>query len=348
MCGIIGALGPYTFTEKEKAIIRDMFYLDTVRGKDSSGCIIHNQTSSEKAYVEKALGLPNNLEISSEYNKRFNTPFNVFVGHNRKATSGAVNASNAHPFKKGSIIGVHNGTLHRADIDRLGKLSLIKDPKSVTDTELLYDVLSVHGIKTVWKNITGAATLVWMDEEDESINFASNGKRPFFYWVSPTSRMFFASEPWMLLVAVSRVFEGMDVKPIKLKHNIHYQVTREMKQGKKIGFHSHIVQTELPKTSFSWDKVYHDSTYTPHNNRHRNRYYPVVSKEVAKPIKKIEQVPFHGLIPREDGTFMSINELSKSSCSFCHDPLYFGKCKLYSADLQMCDECVSIQEHLQP
>ena len=366
MCGIIGALGPYPFTEKEKAIVKDMFYLDTVRGKDSSGCIIYNHMNSDGAFVEKALGLPNSLEVKSEFSKKFDNPFNVFVGHNRKATSGAISSDNAHPFKKGSVIGVHNGTLHRGDIERLGKLSLIKDPKSVTDTELLYDVLAIHGIKTVWKNISGAATLVWMDEKDESVNFASNGKRPFFYWISPTSRMFFASEPWMMLVAISRIFEGMEVKPIQLKHNIHYRVTREIKKGKKIGFHSHIVQTELPKSNFSWEKIYNDGVYVPHHNRFGTRYYPVstevkklppkggangdgpAKKQAVPPVKKIDQIPFAGMIQRDDGTFVKIEELSKLTCSFCHDPLYFGKCKLYSIDLQMCDECVAIQEHLQP
>ena len=36
----------------------------------------------------------------------------AIIGHNRSATIGNITKDNAHPFRKGDLVGVHNGTIH--------------------------------------------------------------------------------------------------------------------------------------------------------------------------------------------------------------------------------------------
>ena len=363
MCGITGAVGPWAMSEREKTVCRDLMYLSTLRGKDSTGTIFFNHAAPDTAQAFKVLGLPNSLESTEDYQKRFNEPFSTMINHNRKATMGGVTLRGAHPYRKGSIIGVHNGTLSKPDIDRLAPMSGLENPKKVTDTELLYDVLSRTSPQTIWSNITGAATLVWLDTEDNSVNFASNGKRPFFYWLSPAKRLFFASEPWMLVVAICRIFETYEVSPVKLEKNKHYKVTRSGRNSS--GMTNHIVQHDLKESEIQWEAFYRGNEYS-HYTPHRHRYqYPseknrndqktpaillpdgATSPLVPEGNQESKHTQLPKSIQREDGTTITSDEFLELRCSFCQDPLIYDNCTLHAADLQLCDECWTVKEHIE-
>ena len=354
MCGIMGTFGLWGLTDKEKKITRELFYLDAIRGFDSSGCVMYNHMRSDDFFTAKEVGLPNELEAIEDYRTYFRSGFNAFIGHNRKATTGTISRDNAHPFHKGNIIGVHNGTLSEIDISRLLPYSDRDCAKDITDTELLYEVMAQHGVQHVWSNIWGAATLVWMDLTDGSMNFASNGKRPFHYWVNPSGRMFFASEAWMLGVAVNRTTK-VDVLPVELPKDIHFKVTRfPGKQGPD-GLHierTSLVPLEKPIVDYT---TYYRGTskYYPYQNRigrdidGRDITLPTTDSNDTVEKHTISRIDSQGdrIIVREDGTEVHENQFANMKCNWCQDQLYYEKSMLYAADLQLCEECDAIAQH---
>lgn len=200
MCGIVGVLGDINF--KERKAFRDMLVFDIVRGIDSTGII---QINSDGTCVsDKDLGTPHEgLFQSSDLvdSKGVIKKFNVkgLIGHNRAATAGKVNVENAHPFTCGSITGVHNGTLNLNQSEFDGKNDF------PVDSWALIDALSQNGYEEVIPKTCGAYSLVWYDEEDKTVSFIRNSRRPMYYRKSEDEKtLFFASEPWMIEVACER------------------------------------------------------------------------------------------------------------------------------------------------
>jgi hypothetical protein len=126
------------------------------------------------------------------------------VGHNRAATSGGIKTDNAHPFKQGDIILVHNGTLRSVyNFDHKGNFDV--------DSELLAYNLSreepadAHKVLT---NVQGAYALVWFDTRDETINIARNSERPFHFGLNKAEDLLvFASDGFLLNFLTQRMHD---------------------------------------------------------------------------------------------------------------------------------------------
>lgn len=182
-----------------------MLVFDQVRGFDSTGiCFVGN--SNNKAKVEKELDGPENLW--SYYDSELldhrgvaNTTQKVMLGHNRAATIGKVTRENAHPFTFDTVTGVHNGSLDDwYDLERDEK-----GHQFDVDSKALIATIARKGIDHTWKSFRGAATVVWWDEADGSLNMVRNNQRPLYLAYSKNNDvLFWASEPWMITVAASR------------------------------------------------------------------------------------------------------------------------------------------------
>jgi hypothetical protein len=144
--------------------------------------------------------------------KDFHTAFakvhSVLLGHNRFATKGSINSENAHPFLHSrkdaegkylsSILGVHNGTLSNQH-------DLKDNKKFDVDSDNLYYDMTANGVKETVGKIRGAFALAWYDSANRTINFCRNDERPLFYTMSTDNKtIFWASESWMLSVALNR------------------------------------------------------------------------------------------------------------------------------------------------
>lgn len=203
MCGLVGMVG--TLDYKHRRAMKELLFLNSLRGKDSTGisCIHRNRSIStrkltvpgydfiEHPMVEKA------MEIGDQ----------LWIGHGRHKTQGEINKANAHPFEvlddDGDVllIGAHNGTLqNKYEIER------ILNNKFDTDSEGIFNLL-VHedNFRNAINRLRGAWSLVFWDPTTDTINFVRNEERPLVYAFSEDRRvMVWASEAWMLINACAR------------------------------------------------------------------------------------------------------------------------------------------------
>lgn len=202
MCGLIGVCGDVTVTH-EKAI-GTLLVLDSLRGTDSTGIAVVPSNGDVK--MAKAVGHPFNLFDTKQYDKSLMGAHRAIIGHNRYATQGKVNARNAHPFEFNTVVGAHNGTLN-------GKYRLEDANQYDVDSENLYHHIDKKGIKDALNVLDGAWALTWWDKVKEEMCFLRNKERPLFLTRTKDNKaIFWASEKWMLEVALSRhTIEHQDI-----------------------------------------------------------------------------------------------------------------------------------------
>jgi hypothetical protein len=170
--------------------------------------------------VAKEVGDPFALFDSRRFKQAVSGVNNVVIGHNRYATQGGINRRNAHPFEFDTLVGVHNGTL-------MSKWRLADAKDFVVDSENLYHHIEKHGLQDAINQLTGhtdAWALVWWNKEEDTLNFLRNDLRPLFMCRSEDGNvLFWASERWMLEIALSK----NDIKRseiFSLDENLHHSV----------------------------------------------------------------------------------------------------------------------------
>jgi predicted glutamine amidotransferase len=194
MCGIVGVVG--NVFKKEEDIFADLLRVDILRGPDSTG-VATIRGNGQVAWVKDAC-FPDDLIDSKSYRGLFLGKITAVIGHNRWATKGKVNAKNAHPFAVGKITGVHNGTL-------TGQHHLPDHRQFPVDSENIMHSIDKDGIDATVAKLLGAYCLVWINQEENTINFLRNEERPLFLTLSEDQKtLFYASEGWMLAGILGR------------------------------------------------------------------------------------------------------------------------------------------------
>lgn len=191
MCGIVGIISkiPGGLYHTDLDLFEELLVCDSVRGLDSTGVFgIHK---NKQAKSLKVAAEPHSLfrcEEWGDFRTKAVSSMTSLVGHNRSATRGAVNSTNAHPFTEGSIVLVHNGTLHNHK-------DFNKDVE--VDSHAITHAFNERPAKEVLKEINGAFTFVWYDRRVGRLFIARNNERPLAY-VETSSNIIFASEGPML------------------------------------------------------------------------------------------------------------------------------------------------------
>lgn len=195
MCGIFSAVGD--LSQKQDGFIRDMFVLDSLRGPHSCGMLNVVGYSSDVHVFKKAM-LPHDFLDAGGFKTQLAKKNKVIIGHNRWASKGKVNHTNAHPFTVGNITGVHNGTLRMQH--------LLPDHVDYdVDSENIFHAIDKIGIDETWKLISGAAALMWWDAKEKTVNMIRNKERPLHFCYSKDLRtMYTGSEPPMLRAGLWR------------------------------------------------------------------------------------------------------------------------------------------------
>lgn len=195
MCGLVGVIGRPTY--KAKSVFKDLLQMDVIRGPHSTGVAAFG---NKRTFVLKNTHLPQIILSSPKWKTNVEndySDFHVLMGHNRLATQGKITKRNAHPFHHGDITLMHNGTLTK-DFACDGK-------NFETDSEGIAYTINKLGIEETWKELRGAAALVWWDRKDKTVNLITNGQRPLsLAWSIDQEQIIWASEKWMIEAAAER------------------------------------------------------------------------------------------------------------------------------------------------
>lgn len=174
MCGIVGLVSKTSsgFFKHHTDVFTNMLRMDTIRGSDSTG--VFGITAAGNIDVQKGDADGWTFTNTSQYEK-FSTKlyraYRIVVGHNRKATRGAISAHNAHPFSEGNITLVHNGTVYnQEDLNTTAEV----------DSHAIAHALNEHNAGDALEKIHGAFALVWYNSEDRTLNLARNSERPLY------------------------------------------------------------------------------------------------------------------------------------------------------------------------
>lgn len=201
MCGIVGLLSAYSngLGYDEQKAFRDMVVVDSLRGFDSTG--VFSVSNRGNVAIEKAAMTGAQFVTTTEYDA-FNSSLSsngmFAVGHNRAATRGTVNDTNAHPFwVEDNIILVQNGT-YKGDHKHLKNTEV--------DTEAIAHVIHEHpnDIQGALKKINAAYCLVWYNVTESSLYILRNEERPLYVAYTKQDGTIFASEKETILLAASR------------------------------------------------------------------------------------------------------------------------------------------------
>lgn len=204
MCGLVGMAG---FLEhKHKCAMKDLLFLNSLRGKDSTGLSV---ISRDRKVLTRKMTVPGYEFI--EYptvDKAMCHADQLWIGHGRYKTIGEVSKANAHPFEvldeNGDVylVGAHNGSL----TNKYQLESELKGDKFDTDSETLFNwLVEAKDYKTAIGKLAGAWSLVWWDPTTNSVHFCRNAERPMCYAYTKDHKVLvWASEAWMIINACRR------------------------------------------------------------------------------------------------------------------------------------------------
>lgn len=200
MCGLVGMAGDLEY--RDEAVMKKLLILDAIRGEHSTGFAAVRKQSRE-FHVAKVAGTPYDLFDNKKFDSALTAhSSNCFIGHNRFATRGAINAYNAHPFEHDDIVGAHNGTLdyYRSLEDLEKKI----DEKNSVDSRSLIIAISKLGVEESISTISGAWALTYYNRKNNSINMLRNSQRPLWVAYSEDFKvMWWASEYLMIELAIA-------------------------------------------------------------------------------------------------------------------------------------------------
>lgn len=195
--------------QKDREAFKFMLHLDIHRGKDSTGVAIVNAQGNWDL-IKRAgnawdlFGLKAFDDIM-RYGGRY-----AYIGHNRAATKGKVNNINAHPFEMADVVGAHNGTIR-------GQHRLIDNTDFEVDSENIFHSIQEIGVNQTLDVLDGAYALSYWDKRDSQLVLLRNNERPLWFCFSEDYRnVYWASEKWILTVALSRnSIKHTEVEPIE-------------------------------------------------------------------------------------------------------------------------------------
>lgn len=229
MCGIFGGVGRWS-PDKLKILA----LLNEKRGADSWGLL--NQD-----YIYKDTGPIGSALRVKKFEKIYHDKSPYLLGHTRLKTFGAITIENAHPFKKGSVIGAHNGQVY-STYEASEALDVEYADWNV-DSELIFQALSTDPKKI--NDLEGYGAIWWIDyNEPTKLNLWRDGG-PLSY-ARGDKAFYFSSDENHLKVLGYPVTE--------FKENIVYSLDINNLQIRKKDKMEFKTRTYTYQSKSKWDK----------------------------------------------------------------------------------------------
>jgi hypothetical protein len=193
MCGLVGIAGYMEYADEHK--FQRMLMLDWFRGKDSTGVAGIRNNGDVK--IAKVTSHPIDLFDMGRFKEAMSAHNScAFIGHNRAATRGEINHTNAHPWRFGNIVGAHNGTIwpycHKDLNKELGE-------DYPVDSMAIFAAIDVMGIEETLKMIDGAYALTYFNLADGTMNFIRNDERPLWWAKNQDGNKLYWASTWGMI-----------------------------------------------------------------------------------------------------------------------------------------------------
>lgn len=256
MCGLVGMITT-TLTTNERKAMRDLIFMDTLRGDHSTGIATYVKGTGKDSgtwYYKRAVSGPDFLELAVP-KRMLNDQWKVCMAHNRAATKGKINDKNAHPFHHDNIVGMHNGTL-------TSTLNLAAHKDFEVDSDNIFFDMSKNGAEVTIPKLRGAFCLTWIDTDNNTFNICRNSQRPMYIgWNASQNLFMYSSEEHILRAVVSGDRQGRP--EIKLDN------VKELPVGEWISIDMDTMKTVKKTLRLDTDPVTYPkykSTLTPTRN----------------------------------------------------------------------------------
>lgn len=229
MCGIFGLAAKEPKNSYTSNVRKEIFYngmlFNIMRGWDGTGFATVREVLHQGKYAISSSVVKRSIHAVDFFCTKtalrgveeFNQNHFV-IGHTRSSTKGANNDSNAHPFRYGNIILVHNGTVDTS--------TLPVKAEEVVDSASIAATMDKEGEKKTLELLDGAYSLVWYNQKDDSLNFARNKRKPMAIAFTDKGDMYFSSE-WATLYNVL-MRNGQTIESMQIpRPMVHYKFFKE-------------------------------------------------------------------------------------------------------------------------
>lgn len=238
MCGIIGvlSLNKFGLFGADIKIADQLLQVGVVRGEHGTG-IFYTDSKGEASALKDAMPSPMFMQTDAykEALVEAGKKSSFLFGHNRHATMGKKNFECTHPFMRGHITLIHNGTLY-------GHKDL---GDAEVDSDAIAQSIAKIGARKTIAQLDGAFALVWHDSQNDTINIIRNSERPL-HFCKVRDVYFIASEAAMLEWVLER-------------NKMKYEPASSFKVGTLYTIHLNtqkVTETEmdlLPKKSYYYE-----------------------------------------------------------------------------------------------
>ena len=202
MCGLASMiLNEKTIIDQEKMvkIFTQLLAVSSLRGADSTG-VATIRLNKDVEVFKRAIPSYDYLDLGrTDQLLETNFPNKIIglIGHVRAKTVGHGTNANAHPFQRGNITLIHNGTLTR-------HASLTKSAYTVDSDAIACALAESDTIRPVLESLDGAFALVWHNSETNTMYMARNKERPLSMAITESGTLIMASESKMIDWLTSR------------------------------------------------------------------------------------------------------------------------------------------------
>lgn len=229
MCGIFGLLladGTSLSLKEAKSLLDDLYLFSESRGKESAGLHVLNTISHQDVTIKESKAASQFIK-SKAYHNAIESQIKPWlkegqiacIAHSRLVTNGlADKPQNNQPVSYGQMTVVHNGII--SNVDSVWEKHAELTRNAEVDTEVIAALLSqqieagqgaVAATQAVYKEIAGAASIAYVNQQDNRVVLATNTGDLFYAYDKERKFFIFASEKYILEQVLLREKRELEV-----------------------------------------------------------------------------------------------------------------------------------------